>query len=125
MDPKHLERLRRAKLEPGDAARPDIVTRVHEKGRLTARERLSLLMDPDSAVPYGTIAAADPGAAADETPWVAETGGLDAICTIDGQPAIVSTTDYSDGTMVFTQVKGGLMYEASIGGQKFNFASIQ
>lgn len=36
-----------------------------------------------------------------------------------------ATTDYSDGTMVFTQVKGGLMYEASIGGQKFNFASIQ
>jgi lipid-binding SYLF domain-containing protein len=28
---------------------------------------------------------------------------------------------YSDGVMVFTQEKGGLMYEASIGGQKFSF----
>lgn len=28
---------------------------------------------------------------------------------------------YTDGVMVFTMQKGGLMYEASIGGQKFNF----
>lgn len=28
---------------------------------------------------------------------------------------------YSNGVMVFTQQKGGLMYEASIGGQKFDF----
>lgn len=28
---------------------------------------------------------------------------------------------YSDGVMIFTQQKGGLMYEASIGGQKFNY----
>lgn len=30
---------------------------------------------------------------------------------------------YRDGIMVFTQAKGGLMYEASIGGQKFNYTS--
>lgn len=28
---------------------------------------------------------------------------------------------YNNGVMVFTQAKGGLMYEASIGGQKFDF----
>lgn len=28
---------------------------------------------------------------------------------------------YKDGVMIFTQQKGGLMYEASVGGQKFNF----
>lgn len=28
---------------------------------------------------------------------------------------------YRDGVMIFTQAKGGLMYEASIGGQKFKF----
>ncbi|GGZ71901.1 lipid-binding SYLF domain-containing protein [Algibacter mikhailovii] len=27
--------------------------------------------------------------------------------------------DYSDGLLIFTHAKGGLMYEASIGGQKF------
>jgi lipid-binding SYLF domain-containing protein len=28
---------------------------------------------------------------------------------------------YANGVMVFTQQKGGLMYEASVGGQKFSF----
>ena len=31
---------------------------------------------------------------------------------------------YSDGVMIFTQTKGGLMYEASVGGQKFSFKDI-
>jgi len=33
-----------------------------------------------------------------------------------------SSLDYSDGVAVYTFLKGGLMYDASIGGQKFNFA---
>jgi lipid-binding SYLF domain-containing protein len=28
---------------------------------------------------------------------------------------------YREGVMIFTQQKGGLMYEASVGGQKFNY----
>jgi acetyl-CoA carboxylase carboxyltransferase component len=98
VDSKRIEQLRQARGERSDAARPDIVTRVHAGGKLTARERLDALMDPDSAVAFGTIAAVDPGADADTPggPWVPETGGLDAICTIDGEPAIVSTTDYTD-----------------------------
>ena len=30
---------------------------------------------------------------------------------------------YTDGVMIFTQQKGGLMYEASVGGQKFHFST--
>jgi len=30
---------------------------------------------------------------------------------------------YKDGVLIFTQQKGGLMYEASIAGQKFDFSS--
>ncbi len=30
---------------------------------------------------------------------------------------------YREGVMVFTQEKGGLMYEASVGGQKFEYSS--
>ncbi|HEV7782298.1 MAG TPA: YSC84-related protein [Chitinophagaceae bacterium] len=29
---------------------------------------------------------------------------------------------YSEGVMIFTQQKGGLMYEASVGGQKFDYS---
>lgn len=31
---------------------------------------------------------------------------------------------YKNGVMIFTQTKGGLMYEASVGGQKFQFSKI-
>ena len=31
---------------------------------------------------------------------------------------------YAYGVAVFTQTKGGLMYEASVGGQKFSFEPI-
>lgn len=36
---------------------------------------------------------------------------------------ISGNVKYKEGVMIFTQQKGGLMYEASIGGQKFNFSS--
>lgn len=34
-----------------------------------------------------------------------------------------SDAEYTDGVIVFTQKKTGLMYDASIGGQKFNYDS--
>ena len=34
-----------------------------------------------------------------------------------------ASADYSNGVAVMTFSKGGLMYEASIGGQKFSFSS--
>ena len=33
-----------------------------------------------------------------------------------------SAADYSKGVIVFTQVKGGLMAEASVGGQRFTYS---
>lgn len=33
--------------------------------------------------------------------------------------------NYKEGVMVFTMQKGGLMYEASVGGQKFKFESFE
>lgn len=34
---------------------------------------------------------------------------------------VAANADYKGGVAVFTQAKGGLMYEASIGGQKFSY----
>jgi lipid-binding SYLF domain-containing protein len=34
---------------------------------------------------------------------------------------VSANVKYRDGVMIFTQQKGGLMYEASIGGQKFDY----
>ena len=38
---------------------------------------------------------------------------------------VSADTDYNNGVAVFTLTKGGLMFEASIGGQKFSFDKIQ
>jgi lipid-binding SYLF domain-containing protein len=43
---------------------------------------------------------------------------VSAVAVTKGASANVK---YKDGVMVFTQEKGGLMYEASIGGQKFDY----
>jgi len=34
-----------------------------------------------------------------------------------------ANANYKDGVMVYTQQKGGLMYEASVGGQKFKYST--
>jgi lipid-binding SYLF domain-containing protein len=48
-----------------------------------------------------------------------------------GQASAVAVTKgaaanmkYKDGVMIFSQTKGGLMYEASVGGQKFKFRAL-
>ncbi len=43
---------------------------------------------------------------------------VSAVAATEGASANVK---YTDGVMVFTIQKGGLMYEASVGGQKFKF----
>ncbi len=91
MDPARLTDLAAAKATQLDAARPEAVARVRHTGKLTARERLTALLDPASAVEYGSIAAV-----ATDGSWVAERGGVDVVGTIDGQPVIASSTDYTD-----------------------------
>lgn len=91
MDKQDIENLRSAKIGNRDAARPDIVQRVHKANKLTARERIQAVLDPDSAVEYGSIAAQ-----AEDGEWVPEAGGVDFIGTIASHPVIVSSTDYTD-----------------------------
>jgi len=50
----------------------------------------------------------------------AGTTGAAAGANVGKEPGM-HDAKYSDGMAVFTHVKGGLMYEASIGGQKFRF----
>ena len=60
---------------------------------------------------------------------VAITAGASAQTGTTGTTTGASTTQkdattaakYSDGMAVFTVAKGGLMYEASVGGQKFSY----
>ena len=86
-----IQALEDARAGLQDAARPDIVTRMHGAGKLTARERVHLLLDPGSEVEYGSIAARTGDGA-----WVAEAGGVDFVGKIDGRPVVASSTDYTD-----------------------------
>lgn len=74
-----------------DDARPQAVARVHGGGKLTARERLTALLDEGTAVSFGTIAAQSA-----EGEWIAEAGGVDFVGSIEGQTVIASSTDYTD-----------------------------
>lgn len=91
MDRQRIAALTNAKATQLDVARPEAVARVHQTGKLTARERMAALLDPGTAVEYGAIAAVD-----DEGGWVAEAGGVDAVGTVGGQTVIASSTDYTD-----------------------------
>ena len=48
-------------------------------------------------------------------------GQASAVAVTKGASANIK---YKDGVMIFSQTKGGLMYEASVGGQKFKFRSL-
>jgi lipid-binding SYLF domain-containing protein len=48
-------------------------------------------------------------------------GNASAVAAASGAAA---TATYQNGTAVFTRVEGGLMFEASIGGQKFSYAPL-
>ncbi|KPK56492.1 MAG: hypothetical protein AMS22_01045 [Thiotrichales bacterium SG8_50] len=54
----------------------------------------------------------------------ASTGGSSASANTGYKDAGAQQAGYQKGMAVFTLAKGGLMYEASIGGQKFSFEPI-
>ena len=51
----------------------------------------------------------------------AGTEGATASATAGPATGAQAKTNYHKGMVVFTHAKGGLMYEAAIGGQKFSF----
>ncbi len=96
MERQRIDSLAAAKASQLDEARPAAADRVHQTGKLTARERIAALLDEGTDVPYGTIAAVDLSSAGDGGGWIPEAGGVDHIGTIDGQTVIASSTDYTD-----------------------------
>src|SRR3954451_8650242 len=86
MDDALIEPLHEARTRAYDAARPEAVAKIHERGRLTARERIDAVIDPGTFVETGVLAGADGEAA----------GGLVAgFATLHGKPIAISSYDYS------------------------------
>ena len=86
MDQAQIDELLAAREQAYDAARPDAVAKVHARGRLTARERIAAVIDPDSFVETGVLAGE-----ADEA-----AGGLVAgFATVFGASVAISSYDYT------------------------------
>lgn len=79
---KRLKKLRRAAILGGGQAR---ISKQHEKGKLTARERIDLLLDPGSFTELGMLVSHSTGAFAD--------GIVTGYGTIDGRVVCVFAQD--------------------------------
>jgi acetyl-CoA carboxylase carboxyltransferase component len=81
-----------------DAARPDAVTRRHERGRRTARENLDDLVDQDTFVEYGPLMFAAQERRRDKQELLERTpadGLVAGVGEVDGAPAVVMSYDYT------------------------------
>lgn len=94
------QRREQIRAEMGGVERID---RQHQRGRLTARERIDRLLDPDSFIEIGTFSRSERAEVAGRSPGDGKIGGLGEI---DGRPVAVS----GDDTTVFhgsSSVVGG------------------
>jgi acetyl-CoA carboxylase carboxyltransferase component len=82
-----LERRRARALEMGG---PEKIARQHERGRLTARERIDALVDPGSFVELGLLVCSDVPEAEAKTP---ADGKVCGVARIDGRRIAVSASD--------------------------------
>lgn len=86
MDQKAIEELQAVRAKAYDDARPEVVERIHARGRLTARERIDGVIDPGSFVETGVLA----GGAEEPA------GGLVAgFGTLYGKGIAICSYDYS------------------------------
>ncbi len=81
-----------------DAARPDAIARVHDRGRRTARENVEDLCDPGTFSEYGGLAVAAQRARRSAEALIATTPGDGMVCgvgEIGGTPCAVLAYDYT------------------------------
>jgi acetyl-CoA carboxylase carboxyltransferase component len=81
-----------------DAARPEAVARRRERGRRTARENLTDLLDPDSFVEYGPLMFAAQEARRSREELITRTpadGLVGGVGAIDGRACVAMSYDYT------------------------------
>jgi methylmalonyl-CoA decarboxylase subunit alpha len=94
-DPGWLPAVVQAHADVLDDARPDAVALQHSRGKLTARERIAELVDPDSLLEYGSLATADEGyehLAGVESP---ADGVVTTIGAVNGRTTAIIASDFT------------------------------
>jgi acetyl-CoA carboxylase carboxyltransferase component len=93
-----LEEVRERHALGQDDARPEAVARRRERGRRTARENLTDLLDPDSFVEYGPLMYAAQEQRRDKQELIERTpadGLVGGIGTVAGQACVAMSYDYT------------------------------
>lgn len=91
MEERLIQRIEAARANASDGARPGVVSAAHAQDRLTARERITLLLDADSFVEYGVLAG-ETTKPEDES-WA--DGLVAGVGLIVGEPVVVASYDTS------------------------------
>jgi acetyl-CoA carboxylase carboxyltransferase component len=89
-----LADVQRAHAEVGDAARPAAVAKQHALGKLTARERIDLLLDPGTMVEVGALVTPEDRPDGSQLDAPAD-GVVAAMGMVDGRPVSVYATDFT------------------------------
>src|SRR5438105_3970582 len=92
---ERVERLRRMKDEARDGGGPEAVERQHARGKLTARERLELLLDPGSFVEVDALAKHRLGTFGLDRVRPYTDGVVTGWGTIDGRKVFVFSQDFT------------------------------
>ncbi len=102
MDQGLVEEIVGARAAAFDGARPGVVAAARAAGRLTARERVAVVVDGGSWVEYGVLAEGNPDAPGD-APADGVVGGVGEI---EGKPVVVACYDTAvlEGTQSRTNV---------------------
>src|SRR5215217_675669 len=93
-----LVELRRRRELTEDEARPEAVSKRHDRGGRTARENVADLVDEGSWVEYGRYAVAQQRARRSSEDLIANTpadGLVAGTATVDGSPIAVLAYDYT------------------------------
>jgi acetyl-CoA carboxylase carboxyltransferase component len=89
---KEIEQLKKRQSQARQMGGPEKVAKLHDQGKLTARERIDLLLDPNSFLEVGMLNHSDVEGMADKTPADSKVAGYGRI---DGRRVAVVSNDFT------------------------------
>ncbi len=100
---KELEELQRRKEKVLRMGGPEKIQRQHDRGKLTARERIARLLDPGSFFEVGLFNCSDVPGMEDKTPADSKIGGFGKI---DGRTVAIVANDFTVLAATSSRVAG-------------------
>ena len=100
---KEIEQLRQLQDKARQMGGPEKIRKQHDQGKLTARERIDRLLDPDSFLEVGMLNHSDVPGMEDKTPADSKVAGYGRI---DGRPVAVVSNDFTVMAATSSRIAG-------------------